>query len=76
MADKKRQTAVDWLASQITSVIWEDPYWQGKLKIAKTMEKVQILDARYSCEYKGVFYALEFETSEEYYNRIYNTNEE
>ena len=40
-----KQTAIDWLVSELPVVDWSDPYWRDKLNQAKEMEQDQIEEA-------------------------------
>lgn len=47
-----KQTAVEWLVSELPTIDWNDPYYKAKLEEAKAMEKEQVKEAiRISVEY-------------------------
>lgn len=73
MSDKK-QTAVDWLVSQLNKPGFAEVITEEEIQQAKAMEKQQIIDAHCRCEFDGLEYDLVFEVGEEYYNETFNTN--
>jgi hypothetical protein len=40
-----KQTAVEWLASELPTIDWTDPFYLAKLREAKEMEKKQEMEA-------------------------------
>ena len=62
-----KQTAVEWLFRKL----WDEPKdkltWYALLKLAKEMEKEQIIEAYY----KGEFNCGMNESAQEYYNKTF-----
>ena len=75
-----KQTAVEWLVSELPTIDWTDPYWQAKLKEAKEMEKNQacgfardFIDDRCYAAFDG---SVKYDGApENYYDETLNTNE-
>ena len=62
-----KQTAVEWLASQLGEhIIWEEKIID-LVEQAKEMEKEQIVNAYNDCEWTG-----DHEDGEQYYNETFN----
>jgi hypothetical protein len=69
----KKQTAVEWLASQLgTHIIWEETIIDI-IEQAKAMEKEQIIEANEDCSTNELG---EFLTGEQYYNETYKGGEQ
>ena len=79
----KKQTAVEWLCSQIYTIQVEieagNTHLKNKIKQAKEMEKQQIIDALYiGIEKEGEEHGHTFlwhrkDLAEQYYNETYET---
>ena len=69
-----KQTAVDWLVSELPTVDWDDPYYKDKLEQAKQMEKQQIMKAVYDS--MGTNFDPNMGRAELYYNETFNSKEE
>jgi hypothetical protein len=79
MAQTMKQTAVDWLVSELPTIDWTDPYWQAKLKEAKEMEKRQACG--FACDFIDDKCYASFEgcvrysgSVEGYYDETFNAN--
>ena len=76
MTDKKKQTAVDWLVSQLNKPGFTEVITEEEIQQAKAMEKEQIEEAFFegttTPEYIGLLYSR---SPEDYYNRTFNTQE-
>jgi len=77
MADKKRQTAVDWLVSQLNKPGFAEVITEEEIQQAKEIEKKQIEEAFFegitTPDGSGLLYNR---SPEDYYSRTFNTNEE
>lgn len=69
-----KKTAIEWLASQIPVVDWDDPYWRTKLKEAKEMEKEHSIDFARLCLHKAKKLTLlkVYMYVQDYYNETFN----
>ena len=65
-----KQTAIDWLVSELPTVDWDDPYYKTKLEVAKEMEKQQIMKAVY--DGMGRNFDPNMGRAELYYNETFN----
>lgn len=76
-----KQTAVDWLVSELPTIDWTDPFYLAKLREAKEMEKEQIcgfardyIEDRCYADFDG---SVKYDyTPENYYDEIFNSDEE
>ena len=59
-----QQTAVEWLQENINEFNWEQVF-----KIAKQMEKEQIINSIVQCAHE---YKITHDEAEQYYNETYN----
>jgi hypothetical protein len=75
-----KQTAIDWLVSELPTIDWTDPFYLAKLREAKKMEKEQtcgfvrdFIDDKCYASFEG---CVRFSGSVEgYYEKNFNTNE-
>ena len=72
-----KQTAVEWLVEQITTVKWKMSDVTDRNSIieqAKAMEKEQIIDAYYQIgkDHQDMIFAIE-KNAEQYYNETYES---
>jgi hypothetical protein len=68
-----KQTAIDWLMSELPTIDWDDPYYKAKLGEAKAMEKQQIMKAVY--DGMGRNFDPNMGRAELYYNETFNTTD-
>ena len=68
-----KQTAVDWLVSELPTVDWDDPYYKGKLEQAKQIEKQHIMEAVYDA--MGTHFDPNMGRAELYYKETFKTKE-
>ena len=67
-----KQTAIDWLISELPTIDWSDPYYKAKLEEAKAMEKEVIMDAYWE---GGQWVPTHYSSCEKYYNKTFNTTD-
>lgn len=74
-----KQTAVDWLVSELPTIDWTDPFYLAKLREAKEMEKEQIcgfaldfIEDRCYASFDGCVQCSG--SVEDYYDQTFNNN--